>query len=295
MLKLIKICTAKNKILEEEYLIKSIRADELNYFRIYSKMITPSAAEITKIPLRLYKKKAFIVNGHGVFKHWDKPSRFTNAEKKGFSQSNSTTLVTREVTPPLFGFNRDRRDKLVGIRIGLCDALLTERLFIYDGGTVGRPYHHDTQESAEQYHKDKVTCKNPILYAYLDDFKKAIANARNAGNYNEVLARIRWSTDVNNQIIIGSDSLEARLLAQDYARIMLNRLNAQAAENHQTLNPHYYIPICFYNVKNHDNLEIYNLFDQASDRNLAENIYLCKKERYYNYEFKKLRIFIVTQ
>ena len=48
---------------------------------------------------------------------------------------------------------------------------------------------------------------------------------------NEVLARLRWNLDGSSKIFIASDTLEARLLAQEYARLLLNRLRQQADEN----------------------------------------------------------------
>lgn len=278
------IINTKNCYLAKEYLVKSIRADELNYFRVFSEMITPSACFNKKIPLRLNKKEYFVVDGNDIYERNTKPSKYSIEQKKGFSQSNSTTLVTKEVIPPLFGFNRDRRNKLIGIRIGLKDALLTDRLFIYDGGTINRPYHHSTRKDAEQYYNNKVTSRNPVLYADINDFKNAITKQHHQGKYNEILARIRWNNDGSSQIIIGSDTLEARLLAQDYARIILKRLKEQAKENNSILNSQYEIPICFYNVESRNNLEIYNLFEQACDRRIAENIYLSEVQRYQKYE-----------
>ena len=196
----------------KQFLIKSLRADENSYFFDFVDMITPSATKQKKLPLRPYLKKKYTVDGKlGVIERATKNAAFTLEQKKPYSQPCATTLVTETVSPPVFGFDRNRRDKLVGVLIELNDALLTNRMYVYDSGLKTRPYDFHTIEEAKSYVDRKMTSNEPVLFGELESFKKALAIDCNEGKYNEVLARIRWNTDGSSKIFIGSDTLEARL------------------------------------------------------------------------------------
>lgn len=231
---------------EDLYLIKMIRADEKNYLRSFCAMLTPSSVREEKITLRTGKKKKFTVNGHGVFNRKEKLPQYSQKEKEGFSHHNSTSLIRSDLRAPPFGFNK-RLNKLVGFyfKIESCGVLnaLLNRMFIYDGGTVGRPYDFDTAEEANKYYEEKV---GEVLFSDLAKFIKRLLEVKNQESLNEVLARLRWNLDGSTGVCIASDTLEARLLAIEYARTMRNFLKAQYRELGLKFPVAYQVPIKFY-------------------------------------------------
>ena len=291
----LKQCVAKDilRIKQKTVLVKTLRADELNYVRDFVDMLIPISKSNRKLPLRPYRKKPFTVNGVGVFERSTKQPQYTPAQKQGYSKPCSTTLVMENVSPRIFGFNRERREKLVGVMISIYDALLTKRLYIYDGGTVGRPYDFDTRDDAQEYFDKKVTGKDnsvaPVLYHDLFEFNKAIADVKHADSYNEVLARLSWNMDGSSKVFIASNTLEARLLAQDYARIIRQRLHRYAVENGIAWDDNYQVPICFYLSSKRRYIEEYTLEVQAADREHAEKI--CNHRSRKRYDQKCLRIY----
>ena len=88
--------------------------------------------------------------------------------------------------------------------------------------------------------------KDILLFEDRKKFAEAIENPAYRDKYNEVLARMRWNTDGTSKVIIGRDTLESRLLAQDYARIIRQRINERAKEMNQPVDENYQIPICYY-------------------------------------------------
>ena len=283
--------------LKAKYLLKALRADELWYTDAFFRMITPSANRQEQLAVRPYSKKAFTVTANGVFKRADKNPLYTKEEKATFSKHCSTTLFTDNIFPPVFGHTRERRNRLVGVMIDLKDALINRR-FIYDGGTVTRPYDFDNEEDAKRYFETKVNGPKPMLFADQEGFEKAIADRKDGQMpmHNEVLARLRWNLDGSSKIFIGSDTLEARLLAIEYARILLNRLRQQAAENGTVWNPNYSIPICFYLPEApYKHLAPYDFDQQREAICYAHDIHECysiggdlTRHGYYNamrYEF----------
>ena len=55
---------------------------------------------------------------------------------------------------------------------------MINRMFIYDGGTVDRPYEFDTYEEALAYFQRVTNPDNPIMFASMKEFKKAIATQK---------------------------------------------------------------------------------------------------------------------
>ena len=105
-----------------------------------------------KSPIRLGNRKQYTVKGHGVIKIAERKPQYTPEEKKYYSKHQSCSLVTNQVSPPMFG--HDRREKLVGIMVANKDVLIN-RMFLYDGGTIVRPYDHHTLEAANDYYNRK--------------------------------------------------------------------------------------------------------------------------------------------
>lgn len=119
-----------------------------------------------------------------------------------------------------------------------------------------------------------------------EKFKDAFRQIRltdSSIKYNEVLARGKFTPDGKSSIIIGSSHLEARLLAQERARIILQFMKMQAAEKNQDWDELYLVPIYFYRAE----LEVYDVFEQAKDRGDALTIFLNKKRRDEKYKEKK--------
>lgn len=275
-----------------KFLIKSIRGDIFNYFRRFIEMVSFS---FKKHPLRKGLIKQFTVTGKGIFKRKGftedddneiplKEPQYTEEEKQNYSNFQSTSLATSSFHPRVFGFDK-RGTKLVGVLFEEKDTLFSDRLFIYDGGTVDRPYDFMKLKAAKNYLKSKL---NTVLFSKdkLNEFITAIESPSNADKYNEVLARLRWNMDGTSKIFIASDTLEARLLAQDYARILESFL-----KENKLCDPNYSIPICFYLPKKPAlHFKRYTHEEQKLDTLAARAIYLndAQKLKYYScgdYEF----------
>src|SRR3990167_7291664 len=251
-----------------EFVFKSLRVDEFNYFRKFITMVNPPNA---KYPLRQVSKKKYTVTGKGVFQRTEAPNETTGhltpiktpqykaEEKAGFSKAQPASLGQPDFHTPVFGFDK-RKEKLVGALFldRSENTLLTDRNYIYDGGTVGRPYDFEDCTQAQQYYQDR-SGKTLFSKEQLPQFKEAIKQDPNC--YNEMLIRLRWTTNKNCQIFVGSDTLSARLWAQEYAQIMKNYLLA----NH-LCDESYNIPLCFYIPKNNDlNFREYTAEEQRLD------------------------------
>ena len=199
--------------------------------------------------MRLGIHKKYTVRSTGPHERSEKPSPYLplspekiQKKKKKTSKHQSVSLVTPEAQIRVFGHNRDRSDKLAGVLMDADDAMIN-RMFIYDGGTIQRPYESDTQEEALKYFQTKTNPNNPILFSTMDDFEEAVAKQKD--NYNEVLARIKW--DISSCAIgVFSDNFEARCIAQFYARRMRDRLKEQYREQGKYLDDSYQVPIIYY-------------------------------------------------
>ncbi|KTC66655.1 hypothetical protein Lade_1313 [Legionella adelaidensis] len=233
-----------------DFVFKSLRGDELCFYRSFVAMLVNPGE---KHPLRAGEKGAFTVTGRGVFKRAKaatsrpfedyplKSAQFTAEEKSGFSKFQSTSVGTLDYHSPVFGFTKDNRSaKLAGVFFEEKDIRFSDRLFIYDGGTIGRPYDVNDAEIAEEYAKTKI---GKILFSsdQIKEFKQAL-KAGSSEQYNEALARVRWNTDQSSKIFIASDTLPARVMAQTYAKQLKAGLLAggRCTEDYQ-------VPIIFYN------------------------------------------------
>ncbi|MBX3708541.1 MAG: ankyrin repeat domain-containing protein [Gammaproteobacteria bacterium] len=233
----------------QDFYFKSIRGDDRNYYhRFIEELINPAK----RYKKRLGKKKRFTVRADGIFtrssyfvgKYPLKPPQYTPNQKAKYTKFQSTTLGMPNFFSPVFGFDL-RKSALAGLMFSMDNALPTNRLYIYDGGTVGRPYDHWSEADAEEYLKKKGT----ILFGanQLDEFKAAIQAKSIQDKHNEALVRLRLNCDDQipmcdrDKIFIGSDNLESRLLAKQYADTLLKQLKhaGQCSDTYQ-------IPVCFY-------------------------------------------------
>lgn len=231
-------------------------------------------------------KRNHTVTGKGIHSRAEKKPQYTLEQKIGFSKSQSASLGTPTFFPQVFGFNTARNQVLVGIWLDIKDVLLSHRNFIYDGGTVRRPYDFHNLTEAKKYEKAKV---DKVLFSAdkMDEFKKAIAHPKNKSTYNEVMPRQRWNLDGTSQIFIANDTLESRLQAQEYVRLIKKHLLEEklVSENY-SIRIFYYLP--------HEpelNFKEYTLVEQIMDRLEANFIYenfKMRNEKYRELSFQFL-------
>lgn len=230
----------KNKPTNEFY-FKTIRGDSNNFFHMFiNELVYPEQ----KFPKRFGPKGNFTVTGEGIFSRNKEHSasyplktpQYTADEKSGFTKPQSASMGLVNFYPRPFGFVQ-RQDVLAGVILDKKDVLPTNRLFIYDGGTVSRPYEFNSEKKAKKYAEKKQT----VLFSVsrMDAFKKAIF--ANQTKHNEPLVRLRWNCDGSSMCFIGSDNLESRLIAKQYAMTLLKKLTAASR-----CDVNYEIPVCFY-------------------------------------------------
>lgn len=274
---------------EEDFVYKSLRGGIYNYFyRFIEELIDPVK---NKFPKRCGEMKNYTVTGNGVFARFDSSSdalakkpQYTPFDKQGFGNFQSLSLGMTDFFPPVFGFSK--RPVLAGFMCNLKGVLLSNRLYIYDGGTVNRCYDFSSFDDAKNYYK-RVR-KDKILFARdeLEAFKEAI---RKAGKktHNEALARLRWVPEA--KIFIGADNLESRLLAMQYAKILETALKAAnfCGEDYQ-------IPIVFYLPENNELLfKYYSRDEYILDELEARAIYNNRVSRHQHYSKEKFEFLFI--
>lgn len=278
-----------------EFFIKSIRADELDFFREFTLTCTHTPQQSYTFPLRKGRKKAFTVDGTGVQERAKKPAQYTAEQKNMYSKATSLTLVTQDITPKVFGFNRERCEKIVGMMFAPSNVLLTRRFFVGDYGTVHRFYDFHYKEDAEWFYQKWTTGPEVRLFGDIDRFKIALAAPENRNKYNEVLGRIKWTMDGNSCLFIASDNLESRCLAQDRARILRSRLKEQVHELGMDWDDSYQVPICFYLPGEDKHLKPYDERAQIEDRQTAESILLDETQRQLKASEGNFEFLLVTK
>gem|GEM_PF-3047970 len=280
----------------QQFWVKIVRADKFCFSgSLLAGCISTDDGHMEHQKLRPYPKKNYTVNGEGVStrrQSWSvipityssipyKQPQYTAAQKHGFSQlqSVSVAIVTSPVS--LFGHNRYRRNKLIGVTGPLEDAL-PGRSFAQDCGTVVRPYDFNYLVDAQTYYNDMITQHQ--LFKDSAALISAIESGALPFGCNEVLARIRLTP--KSRVLVGTDSFEARASAVDLQR----RITAYSARIRATPMK---LPIIFYLPKQNTVplfLE-YSSEEQALDRAEALNIYKSDDRRsaaYKNCDFEFL-------
>lgn len=263
----------------DESLLKTLRADEFDFSYQFILGIIPGHKNARRLHnLRPKERKRFIITPDGtIICSGDKKAMYTPQQKEGFSQIQSNTLLDPNALSKAFGFFIDARNsKLYGIITHKDDALLN-RLLTDDSGTINRIFDHDTNEIAQK----SLENLRDRLYttSQLQEFKKANQKARRINSRtNEVLSRIRFNP-YRSVVCICADTLEARLLAYDFAQELLEHYRIYAKGNGYTLNPNFKIPIIFYLPSNkpisrqlHD-IKLYTQEMLTEDREKATKIY----------------------
>ncbi len=234
----------------EDCLLKTLRADRFDFSYQFILGIIPGENNSRRLHnLRPSQRKPFLIAPDGtIVSREEKQPMYSPKEKVGFSQAQSNTLLDPNALSRAFGFSRDQRnDKLYGIVTHTSDSLFT-RLLTDDSGTVGRIFDFDSTDNA----LNSLSWLKERLYTteQFEEFKKANKSARKANSRtNEVLARIRFNP-YRSVVTICSDTLEARLLAYDFAQELLEHYRAYAEKNNIIVNPNFQIPIIFYIRKN---------------------------------------------
>lgn len=259
-----------------EFYIKSIRNDQYNFiYPFIEELLNPRK----KFPKRRGLHRVFTVTGEGIFSHMQnsiypfKKPQYTFDEKEHFTNFQSTSFGDESHLPAVFGFDK-RNIALAGVLIEGKNVLLSNRLFLYDGGTVGRHYETNNQLEAEEYAKNAINIK---LFSKnnFQQFKDAVYKDKRS-KYNETLVRLQWDCDGSSQIFIASDTLNSRLLARQYAVTLQAKL-IKAGK----CSPDYQVPICFY-IPNNSDLH----FKAYTD----EEYQLDKQDALYIFENKELRL-----
>ena len=269
--------------LEQDFLIKSLRADENNYFLQFLKGVTPP---YVSGKLRWDNKKTYTVDGKGVHSRTEKTPSYTTDIKKNYSKKQSVSYGMPDYHPLPFNFS-DETLKTVGII--LLDiqknALLSQFLSTYDFGSISRPNDFNSHHLAEFYF-NSASGKTLFSLDQIDAFKSSLRRTKdkNIAFHNEVLARIRMTPDDKSQLFINTDTLEARLISQCYAQILQARFQEQSDINYKTS--------IFYYIPNSPDLHLkqYSPLEQEMDLSEVTHIYehedlLTEKIQTNNFEF----------
>ncbi len=227
-------------------LLKTLRADEYDYSYQFILGIIPGENDSRRLHnLRPFERKKIIIAPDGMIKPREhKQPMYSAKEKVGFSQAQSNTLLDPNAFNCAFGFNKDHRiDKLYGIVTHTTDSLFN-RLLTNDSGTVARIFDYDSHEEAQR----ALSWLKGRLYTteQIEEFREENTKSKSFfSQTNEVLARIRFNP-YRTVVSICADTLEARLLAYDFAQELLDHYKAHAEKNNLIVNPNYKIPIIFY-------------------------------------------------
>ena len=200
-------------VCSEKALVKSIRFDASCFIDDFIDGIVRTPNALKPRSPRLGQHKAWTVNGLGIFERNNKAKSPYPQEalhkRPWLSPHQSMSLILKGTSPPIFGFDKGRSSALVGI-ITSPESALINRRFLYDTGTINRPYEAYTEQEARAYFEKNM---GKSLFADDQAFEGALCDPKNANRYNEVLARIRWDS-ASSAVGIFSDTDESRYVAQ---------------------------------------------------------------------------------
>lgn len=266
----------------DRFYYKAIRANTTCYFHTFSQELAVGK----KNAKRIVPKDQITVTGKGFFSRSlvsneiaVKNKQYSTEEKEHYTSSQSTSLGLKSYFPPVFRFGK--HEVSAGVMFNESSVRLSDRLYVIDSGTAHRPYDHYDVKTAEDYAKSKIG-KALFSADKLDEFIKAIQTFSNRGNYNEVLARLKY--DNNVRTFIGADNLESRLIAKQYADSLARELYKQGkcSKEHK-------VPVCFYTPDNAElSFKEYTQAEYEMDGIEATHIYFHKRHEYYKrkkYEF----------
>ncbi|MBX9587271.1 MAG: ankyrin repeat domain-containing protein [Gammaproteobacteria bacterium] len=288
------------EIIADHYLLKSLRSDEFDYSHRFIMGIIPNERGTRRQNLRPYTRRTHTVTHEKkIVARLDKKPMYSEREKHGFSQIQSTTFIDTKMRSSVFGAFKQRTNKLYGVLTHCSDALMN-RLLTRDNGTVARPFdisldNNDLVKVSEEWKR------NDIIYSpnNIEEFKKQNLKRREKqGGTNEVLARLRYNP-FRTVVCICADTLEARLLAYDFSEELFLEFSCYAKANNIKLNPRFKIPIVFYlpyggdltgKVKQHRVLfynESMRLSDLAQSKSLYDNAEI-RREKFSRSDYEIL-------
>ncbi|MCX7120725.1 MAG: SidE phosphodiesterase domain-containing protein [Gammaproteobacteria bacterium] len=213
-------------------IIKTIRNDDDCFWPDITKSLVDPASH--RPELRRVERGAFtnrLKNGTYEIVSTDKSERQSlhGDQKLQHTKHQSTSYVNYEVgyDSPYFGYHSDRSDLIVGVSFDIKDCLF-QRIMLYDGGTIVRPYDGETREEAQQYLDGKL--KEKTYQTSIADLQET-GLAENKDRINEVMTGFKWNVDASSHITVFTDNLESRLLAQARAISLQNQLRIKLSDN----------------------------------------------------------------
>lgn len=240
--------------LADGFFYKSIRADNGDFWDEFCESVTKSPLNNEREAIRVKREK----DGYNHMtlrldpksKSWKSdnvlfhPPLFTRSKKQFYSSANPVTYAhpNKSFEGPVFGWNRDRSDTLVGVIIKKEDVLIN-RIFNYDCGTYLRPYEGASKKIVEEKLSDGLNRK-----IFFNDYDKLIESGETY-KINETLAYVKKIS----AIAIFSDNVISKLIAIARQKTYMQRLKHSIVEGRndevEEIPLIYYIPghKCHYN------------------------------------------------
>lgn len=236
------------EFLTDQYLMKTLRADQYDFTSSFKRGLIPGKEGRRFNNLRPTERGTYVITSEGeVVARVDKKPQYSPEQKKEYSQIQSNTFLDEKLLAEAFGFSKERNRKLYGLLTHLNDALIS-RLLIKDSGTVNRPFDFNDVQNAEHSAMFEKEAGKSHFYppSKFKEFKQHNLLVRSSDQgTNEVLARIRFNP-YRSLIVICSDTFETRLLADYFARELMQEFRVYAEGLGLTINPEFRIPIVYY-------------------------------------------------
>ncbi len=281
--------------LSDQYLMKTLRADHYDFTHQFKLGLIPGKKGRRYNNLRPNERRKYVITSEGdIVERIEKKPQFTPDQKKEYSQIQSNTFLDEKLLAEAFGFFKARNHKLYGLLTHVNDALIS-RLLIKDSGTYCRPFEFNDPLYAENAKKNNTTYPSRFYPpSKFEEFKQHNLAVRGSDKgTNEVLARLRFNP-YRSLIVICSDTLETRLLAEYFSRELLEEYRLYAKANGLSFNPEFRIPIVYYlpttsylpgNLLSYrPSLRFYTDKIRAADKISAQRIY--NSPRFRSQKFK---------
>lgn len=207
---------------------KSLRADEFCFFDEFldTLPVRGLSDKERKSRTRYSEHKAYTVRGTEIIdrtlkQQFGLAKQYTDKEKNEYTSYQSISYFSAPKGTPVFGWSKDRSARLLGV-IGV--DVLPNRLTIYDGGTVNRPYEGSNQTALLGRVQQQTAPTNQLTFD-IDELDKFKERVENSSQYNEILGRIRWNIE-KSSVCVFSDNIETRWIAINWASKMDAKLQA---------------------------------------------------------------------
>lgn len=226
--------------------LKTLRSDTFDFTKTFLITLFNTTLENRALQnLRPTNRGAYIIHPGGTVqqRHERKPKLGMN--KNGFTQIQSVTFIDDCLLSPAFGHSN--RETLYGI-VTHQDDLRISRLLKSDRGTITRPFETNNKPVIDLHLAALLHNKREGHYSdtQLSEFKRAVASEKSEDTKtNEVLARIRFNPH-KSFVAICNNTLNSRLLADDFSNELLEYLERDLSNISLTLNSNFKLPIAFY-------------------------------------------------